>query len=225
MEKIDKLMSPRMLMVADAVKPCKSVFDTGSDHAFVPIYLVGKGICKKAVASDVKEGPTRVSLRNIKRFGLEDEIRVEQGYGIENADGFECIIIAGMGGQLICDIIERNTAVAHRAKQLVLQPMNAPEKLRRYLWDNGYHISFENLCSEKHKVYNVICTEYSGLIEKYESWQLHTSKFLVENRHRLLPDYLKPKLKRLNDMIKGAGTNDDLAKLITKLEDIKNENF
>lgn len=213
-------------MVAKAVAPCESVFDTGSDHAFVPIYLIKKQICNKAVASDIREGPLKVSLKNIKRFNLLDNILVELGYGIENATGFDCIIVAGMGGQLICDILEIDQEIAKSTKQLVLQPMNAPEKLRKYLWDKGYTVKMENLCSEKHRVYNVICAEYTGIREEYEQWQLHTSKHLVENGHKLLTGYLNPKLKRLYDMKNGSRANDEeLNNLIDKLEEINNDNI
>jgi tRNA (adenine22-N1)-methyltransferase len=226
MEKIEKLMSPRMLMIAQAVNSCKKVFDTGSDHAFIPIYLVLKGICGSAVASDVKEGPIKVSARNIRRFKLENRISVEKGDGIENAAGYDSIIIAGMGGQLICDIISRSSDIAKKAVQLILQPMNAPEKLRKYLWDNGYRIIDENLCSEKHKVYNVICAEYTGKQETYEKWQLHTSKNLVEKKHILLSGYLEPKLRRLYDMRNGISNgSEELNDLIKKLEEIKDGNI
>ena len=213
-------------MVAHAVEPCGSVFDTGSDHAFVPVYLVMNGTCRTAVASDVKDGPLRVSGRNIRRFGLSEEIKVEKGYGIENAGGHDCIVIAGMGGQLIRDILERNPSIAEEAGQLVLQPMNAPEKLRKYLWDSGYGIYYESLCSEKHKVYNVICARYMGLAEKYENWQLHSSKYLVEHRHPLIPGYLAPKLRRLRDMRDGmADPSEALSALIHKLEELSNEDI
>lgn len=213
-------------MVAGAVKPCDSLFDTGSDHAFIPIYLVMKGICENAVASDVKEGPLKVSRRNIRKFNLLESIKVEQGYGIENAKGHDCIIVAGMGGQLIRDILEKNNSIARNADQLILQPMNAPEKLRKYLWDKGYEIYHENLCSEKHKVYNVICAVYRGVNEEYETWQLHSSKYLVEKRHTLLLGYLATKQRRLNDMKKGMKEpGEDLLRLIEKLEEIHDEDI
>jgi len=212
------------MMVARAVDFCESVFDTGSDHAFVPIYLIQNGICKSAVASDVREGPLKVSIRNIKKYDLTDSITIKKGDGIENAAGFDCIIIAGMGGQLISDLIEKNKDIAKNTKQLVLQPMNAPEKLRKYLWDEGFSIVDENLCSEKHRVYNVMCAEYTGKAEEYYEWQLHSSKQLLKNKNSLLPGYLAPKLKRLHAMQKGLGYKDEnFNELIAKLEEIIDE--
>ena len=115
MKNVESMMSPRMKMIADAVGPCNCVFDTGSDHAFIPIYLIQNRICKKAVASDINRGPMDVSFKNIKKYNLIGQIAVSLCYGIENATGCDCIIIAGMGGQLIVDILERHEKIAKAA--------------------------------------------------------------------------------------------------------------
>jgi len=206
-------------MIADSVKPCKCVYDTGSDHAFIPIYLMQNDICKKAIAADINRGPMDVAFKNIKKFDLIGQIALALCYGIENAAGCDCIIVAGMGGQLIVDILERHHSLAKDASQLVLQPMNAPEKIRKYLWDNGYNIYYENLCSEKHKVYNVICARYAGEKKPYEEFELHSSEYLVKTNHNLLKLYLEPKLRRLGDMVSGANDpNQKNSRLIEKLE-------
>lgn len=197
-------MSERMLMICESVKKCNSVYDTGSDHAFVPIYLVNKGLCKKAIASDIKVGPIRIAEENIKKFGMNESISTSHCDGLSNANNSECIIIAGMGSQVIVDILKNELKIAMSAEQLILQPMNAPEKLREYLWTNGFSIYFENLCREKHKVYNVICARYTGVFREYNEVELHASEFLIKKKHSLLSEYLKPKLKRLKDKVKGG---------------------
>lgn len=221
MLQIEKYMSNRMGMICDSVKECGSVYDTGSDHAFVPIYLIGKGICKKAIASDIRIGPIIVAEKNIKKFGMDNEISTSNCDGIANAGGFECIIIAGMGSQLIVDILEKESKIARNAEQLILQPMNAPEKLREYLWENGFSIYSENLCREKHKVYNVICARYTGLLRKYSEFELHASELLVKEKHPLIAEYLKPKIRRLKDMIKGGNNPENkISSLLEELEDL-----
>ena len=221
MKNIEKHMSERMLMIADSIQNCNSIFDTGSDHAFIPIYLIGKNICQMAVASDVRSGPIKVAEKNIRKYGLEDKISLSLCDGITNAERSDCIIIAGMGGQLIADILKREKKIAKNTTQLILQPMNAPEKLRQYLWDNGFSIYFENLCREKHKVYNVICARYTGENHIYNEYELHASEYLVTKEHPLLEWYLKTKLKRLDDMVKG-GNNPELknSKLISELKEL-----
>jgi tRNA (adenine22-N1)-methyltransferase len=221
MKNVESMMSPRMKMIADAVDQCRCVFDTGSDHAFIPIYLIQNGICEKAVASDINRGPMDVSFKNIKKYNLIGRIAVSLCYGIENASGCDCIIIAGMGGQLIADILQRHDKIAKDADQLILQPMNAPEKLRKYLWDNGYEIKSENLCSEKHKVYNVICAGYNGVNTAYGEVDLHASKYLVSNGNPLLSKYLSTKIKRLSDMVNGGNDPGTInSELLSKLKEL-----
>lgn len=214
-------MSPRMRMIAKSVTSCESVYDTGSDHAFIPIFLMHNKVCKHAVASDVRIGPVNIAKKNIEKFNMEKDISTSLCDGIKNAKGFDCIIIAGMGGQLICDILDREPEKAKAAKQLILQPMNAPEKLREYLWSNGFSIYYENLCSEKNKVYNVICARYIGEKIEFTKRELHTSKLLINDKHELLSKYMQPKLKRLNDMING-GNDPELSnsKLLSDIEEL-----
>lgn len=221
MRSVEKMMSPRMLMIAQAVEPCKKIFDTGTDHAFVPIYLIEHEICESAVASDVRIGPVRVAEKNIAKFNAGEKISTSLCDGIKNAKGCDCIIVAGMGGQLICDILARETVIAQEAEQLVLQPMNAPEKLRKYLWDSGFVINSENLCREKHKVYNVICAGFTGEKTQYEEVDLHASKYLVNTNHPLLKGYLKPKIKRLSDMLGGGNDpGSQNSRLLTEIEEL-----
>ena len=221
MKNVISMMSPRMMMIVKSIKPCSKVFDTGTDHAFIPIYLIQNNICETAVASDVKIGPVNVAKKNIKKFEMEDSIATSLCDGIENAVGFDCIVIAGMGGQLICDILDREIDIARSSDQLILQAMNAPEKLRKYLWKNGFSIQYENLCSEKNKVYNVICARYIGESTEYTETELHVSKYLLEVKHTLLHEYLQPKIKRLNDMISGGNNfGSRNSKLLLKIKEL-----
>lgn len=214
-------MSPRMMMIAKEVKPCLKVYDTGTDHAFIPIYLIQNEVCKSAVASDVRIGPVRVAQKNISKFNAEEKVSTSLCDGIQNAKGCDCIIIAGMGGQLICDILSREKEIAKTAGQLILQPMNAPEKLRKYLWDNGFVIDSENLCREKHKVYNVMCAGFTGFEAQYSEVDLHASKYLVEMKHPLLNGYLKPKIKRLSDMLSGGNDpGSQNSRLLSEIEEL-----
>lgn len=216
---VEKYLSSRMVMICNSIKKCNCVYDTGSDHAFVPIYLISKGICEKAVASDIRVGPIRVAEKNIKKFGMDDAISTSNCDGLANAADCQCIIIAGMGGQLIVDIIKKDSGIAKEAGQLILQPMNAHEKVREYLWGNGFSIYSENLCREKHKIYNVICARYTGLFREYNECEMHASEFLVSEKHPLIEEYLKSKLKRLKDMVKGGNDPDNKnSRLIAELE-------
>ncbi|MFO7635704.1 MAG: class I SAM-dependent methyltransferase [Clostridia bacterium] len=210
-------LSPRLRMIAESIKPCMTAWDVGSDHAHIPIYLVQKGICEKAFATDVREGPIAISEKNIVRHGLSEEIICRMGDGLEVVDDPDCIILAGMGGILIRELLLKQEETASKARQLILQAMTHQEDLRKYLFDSGYDIYHEDLCMEKQRIYNVICTRYTGICTAYEEYELFSSKILTKEPHPLLKEYLAPKIKRLNNMTRETA-DPLLVSLKTRLE-------
>lgn len=153
---MNSLMTPRLLTICSMVKPGSRVIDVGSDHAYVPIYLVKEGIAQSALATDVHEGPIQRSMDNVRRQGLEEKIRMQKADGLEGValSGYDTVIIAGMGGILIADIMHRAESLA--GKKLILQPMTAIKELRAFLLENGFCIISERLCQEAEKLYTVI---------------------------------------------------------------------
>lgn len=159
----------------------RRVADVGTDHAYLPIWLVGGGISSSAVASDLRKGPLERADKNIAEYGLSDRIKTTLADGL---CGIECyqpedIFICGMGGELIAKIIDAapfvrtvpfvRTAPFGQAEKirLILQPMTHAEILREYLEANGFQIVDEDIATEKgEKIYQIIVAEYSG--EKYE---------------------------------------------------------
>ncbi len=122
-------LSLRMKTVADMVKPGGRVCDIGCDHAFVSIYLVANGISDRVIASDVRTGPCAIARDNIARWNMTDRIDLRLGNGLATISPGEVdsIIIAGMGGILITDILEAGMDVVQSAGQLVLQPQSETE--------------------------------------------------------------------------------------------------
>ncbi len=102
-------LSKRMYMVASMVDKGGSVADIGCDHAYVSIYLIEQNIAAKVIAMDVRTGPLDIAKKNINSHGLSDKIEVRLSDGLEKLSIGEVntVIIAGMGGQLIIDIIDR----------------------------------------------------------------------------------------------------------------------
>lgn len=149
-------LTPRLLNIVSYINGDK-IADIGTDHAYVPLYIVSNGKCKKAIASDVRTGPVEIARANIKKHGFEDFIEVRMGSGLSVLSPGEAddIIIAGMGGELICEIIKADEAVA-RSARLILQPMNSQYELRHYLFENGFVIENEDISVEGFKVYNLI---------------------------------------------------------------------
>ena len=151
-------LSLRMKTVADMVKPGGRVCDIGCDHAFVSIYLVANGISDRVIASDVRTGPCAIARDNIARWNMTDHIDLRLGNGLATISPGEVdsIIIAGMGGILITDILEAGMDVVQSAGQLVLQPQSETEHLRRYIAENGWKITEEKMLIDAGKYYVVL---------------------------------------------------------------------
>ena len=158
--KLPKL-TPRLALIASLVPHGTIVADIGTDHAYIPMFLVNSGIASYAIAADKHMGPLRIAEENIKFYGCEDKVKILQ------SDGFlafipgqiNTAIIAGMGGILIAEILEAGKEIAKSLDYLILQPMTAQLELRKYLIENGYTITEEHVTREKDKFYYVICVE------------------------------------------------------------------
>lgn len=153
---MNSFLTPRLLKIAEMVPEGAAVIDVGTDHAYIPIHLVSEKKVKRALATDINEGPIRRAAENIARFDLTDYIGTQKANGLSGVDstGYDTVIIAGMGGILISEILE-NYADAN-GKTFILQPMTASMELRAYLLNHGYMISEEAIVREEEKLYTVI---------------------------------------------------------------------
>ena len=160
-----ELKNKRLAVLADMLKECDCVADIGTDHAHLPIELVLKEKCKKAIACDVKKGPLEVAKKNISQYGLNEKIELRLGFGLEVLSPFECdvITVAGMGGLMICDILEKSRQVAESAEQLVLQPNTCEYDFRKYLYEKGYVIEDERGIKDGDHFYLMVSCRYGGL--------------------------------------------------------------
>ena len=182
----------RLKLISDKVGECNKVCDIGTDHAYVPIDLIRKERCLKAIATDIKTGPLLKAKKNIDKFRLKDRIEIRQGNGLAPITPGECgnIIIAGMGGVLISEILQRGFLVAKTAKTLIFQPMYAQEVLRRWLYERGFEIFDETLVAEKEKIYVVMCVRYDGMPKETSEIYYKIGKQLIDRTDPLLPAYL-----------------------------------
>lgn len=164
----------RLLACASFVRHGSVVADIGSDHAYLPIYLVSEGICPRAIASDINQGPVDRARTNIALSALSDKIDVLLADGLDKAASFSPndIVIAGMGGELIRDIIAASDYARRDGVRLILQPMTMPDALRAYLAAVGFKIVGETVCTAANKYYQVICSEYDGKPYTLERAQL-----------------------------------------------------
>lgn len=148
------VLTPRLLAVAELVSPCRVLADIGTDHAHLPIYMVQKGLCRRAFACDVNEGPLQRAVSAVERYGLEGFISPVCSDGLRGVpEEYDAAVIAGMGGDLIARILYEHPP--RHAEKLVLQPMTKPEVLRRFLFRHGYSVLRELAVCEGEKRYIV----------------------------------------------------------------------
>jgi tRNA (adenine22-N1)-methyltransferase len=155
-------ISNRLFTLTKYVSPYHYVVDVGTDHCFVPIYLKQAGIIEGAIASDVNQGPIEEAKRNILKYGFQDSIDARCGNGLETiteTDRADVIIIAGMGGKLITDILNSNNKALKTNKRLILQANVASDVVRTWLQAHDYRIIEEELILDHDIYYEIIVAD------------------------------------------------------------------
>ncbi len=177
-------LTDRLLAVARLVRHGSYVIDVGTDHAYLPIYLIENGIARASLASDIHEGPCESAKKHIAECGLSHKIEVRKANGLCGAIpvGQTDIIIAGMGGALITEILEKADFIKGENIRLILQPMRNVSDLRKYLLDNGFAITAEALSREDERIYEIICAEYIGKKIAYSPLSLLLGPKNIENK-------------------------------------------
>jgi len=200
-------LDARLLAAAKYVREGAYVCDVGTDHAYLPVYLVLTGRAARALASDINEGPVMRAKQSVLRYHVSNKIDVTLSDGLTGADKYPItdIIIAGMGGELISSIIDAAKWTRDRKYRLILQPMTHAEILRKYLADNGFSVIDEDIVTEQKdsKIYQIICAEFSGESEKYSEEELLLGKINISRREENLSKLCK-RLKSINLEIKKA---------------------
>lgn len=152
-------LSKRLAMVASFVPSGAVVADIGSDHAYLPCYLVHKGIATRAVAGEVVKGPYESAVKQVRIEGLTDKITVRMADGlaaVEEQDGVNTVTIAGMGGPLIVSILEKHPQALKSVTRLILQPNIHAKAIREWALNHGWAIQDEVILEEDGKVYEII---------------------------------------------------------------------
>ena len=171
------------------------VADIGTDHGYIPIYLTSEGMTDKAYAMDVNRGPLERAGENIRKEGLDGRIECILSDGMEKLPiDADSAVIAGMGGDLMEQILMGGEDRLFRLSELVLSPQSHWEKVRRFLHSHGFAIEKEALIKEDGKYYIVI-KAVRGRESYRESWQYSYGTYLTGLKNPLMKEYLKKELK------------------------------
>lgn len=251
-EKIPKL-TPRLGLIADLISkaPARSggdaantrpkdlglnrayscVADIGTDHAYLPVYLCKTGAAINAIASDIRPGPIERAKATITSYGAQYTVETRLGGGLSTIEPGEAdaIVIAGMGGLMIAEILDADILTASMTKRLILQPMSSIPELRLYLCRNGFDILAEYLAKEERKLYVVMDVTYAPEraddtphdpeapydLDEY-SPDIFLGRRLIEDRPDHFDEYIgkqKRSLIRMADGLKNSSSDEFADKL------------
>ncbi|WP_400242437.1 tRNA (adenine(22)-N(1))-methyltransferase TrmK [Niallia sp. JL1B1071] len=175
----DKL-SKRLETVAKYIPRNARFADIGSDHAYLPCYMVKRNDVHFAIAGEVVEGPYQSAVKQVKQEGLTSKISVRKGNGLEviEPNEVDCVTIAGMGGTLIATILENGkNKLKDSVQRLILQPNVSASSIREWLLKNAWTLVAEEILEEDGKIYEVLVAEKGDSYSLYESNKVRTLLF------------------------------------------------
>ena len=211
-------LDDRLGSVAELVGNCKLAADIGSDHGYLAIYLVQSGQAEKAIAADINRGPLEASKRNIMKENLEDRIVTRLSNGLANICDLrpDSVIIAGMGGELIYDIISNAPCDYCRWQKpsLILQPMSSVYELCCILANEGFEIEDERLSFSSGKLYRAMRVKYSGVKQDLSLLELHIGRANLQRGGELLEIMLAKIKNKYERIIKGKRASLDNNQLL-----------
>lgn len=218
-------ISNRLKEIAGMVTGGNVVCDVGTDHAYLAIYLIKNGTVPRVIAMDVAKGPLSKAECNIKAQGLCDRIETRLSDGVDKLMSGEAqtVIMAGMGGILICDLLARGREVLSAADELILSPHTDAELVRRYLCENGYCIKEEKMLLEEGKFY-IIIRAVHGEAEPLTECEYRYGKQLLQSRSSILREYLQReqlKLEKLSGSLQGIFTENAVKRRKELMEEIQ----
>ena len=218
-------LSKRLQTIADFVKKGAVVADIGTDHAHIPIYLIKNNIISKAYACDINKGPLEKAKENIENFGVSENIVLRLSNGLDKMSNKEAdtIIIAGMGGELIIDILERGKSFFNKKNTFILSPHTKTDEVRDYLLRKGFEILKEDMCIDEGKFYTVMEGRYTENKLMYSEAELLYGKYLIENKHPVLLEFLKKEEEKYISILSNIGLNEDRKKELRHRLDIIKE--
>ncbi len=198
--------------------------DIGCDHAYIPISAVQSGNAIFAYASDVRKGPLERAKKNVFEAGLSDKIVLRLANGLDGAEEFDpdTIVIAGMGGELIAEIIERAPFVRTEKITLILQPMTCADELRKYLINNGFEIERERLAYEEKHIYQIMTCRFTNSAQTYTTSELEVGR--DHDDKELVPVLYEKYIAKYEKIIRGkAKAGIDAQKERAVLNELRNK--
>lgn len=212
-------LDSRLSMVASLVRKGSVTADIGTDHAYLLCYLIEKGICPEGIAADLRKGPLENARQTVIDCGIYDKVQLILSDGLQNIpeNSADDIVMAGMGGILITEIIEKVKWVYNEKINIVAQPMTHAEVLRKFFCENGFKIIKEKTATDGKRLYcamsAIYCDEKQNVARSY-----YYLGELLQNDDEITKSYIDKMIFTLEKKLaaqKNAGIDDE-----EKLEDL-----
>jgi len=176
-------LSPRLQKAADLIPDGAVLWDVGSDHAKLPVWLLCSGRVDRAVVSDIRRGPLAAARRTADYAGVSDKIEFLLCDGLSggSAASADIITITGMGGETIAQILSDCSWASEPGNRFILQPMSSSEELRAYLYSGQWNITAEHLVAEGKRLYLLLEVEGGGKPEDYTLLETRIGKLLYDD--------------------------------------------
>ena len=202
------ILDDRLKAAADFVRQGAYFADIGTDHAYLPVFLLEEGRIRHAYASDVSRGPVAAAEAHIAASGVGDRITLRLADGLhglpKDAPDVTDIAVCGMGGELILRLIEEAPFVKKSGIRLILQPMSRANVLRRYLAENGFSIEKETLSRAAGRIYTCMCVSYTGTPYEISELEATLGKAHLSAPHTpIFYDYVAAKLRSAEKKLLG----------------------
>lgn len=195
-------LSHRLMTIASFVRKGSKIADIGTDHGYIPIYLVSEGISPSALAMDVRKGPLERAGNHVLEYGLGDKIKVRLSDGLKKLEPGEAdtIVIAGMGGELIVHILEAGKHVWESTERLVLSPQSEIGSVRHYLEENGFTILRETMVKDEGKYYTVIEAGHGAMYYGRECFYEY-GRYLIQEKNDVFREFLEKERRSVDELI------------------------
>lgn len=212
-------LSTRLAAIANFVPKGSHVIDVGTDHAYIPIFLVQTGRALSCLATDINEGPLEKAQKNLNQYGIQN-VELMRTNGVEGIDPNKgnVLMISGMGGYLMIDILKRGETLVSQMRRLILQPQQDISEVRKYLHQIGFKIIDEAFVKDDEKYYTVIVAE-PGQERPYEkAYEYLYGKCLIQKQSEVFKEWLNMKLVKQQGIYKALIGQDSPSATIRKSE-------
>lgn len=195
-------LSKRLQMVADQVLSGGVLADIGCDHGFTSIYLVSNSRVRKAIAMDVREGPLGRAAEHVAESGLQEQIKLRLSDGLEQLQPGEAdtILISGMGGALMEQILRAHPEVTKAARELVLSPQSEVYRIRTCLHELGFRIAGEDMVQDMGKYY-VVLRAVPGTEHYLQAVEYTYGRDLIRQKHPVFRQYMEAEKCRVANIL------------------------